>query len=230
MIQISQIKLPVSKNEQELADKIIQILQLKRIYHNRTFPDFTYKIIRRSLDARKKPALFFVYSVAVYFSEKEEPAIMRQNRNENIILTEDLHYVPPKHGSRSLGKNPVIVGSGPAGLFCAYLLAHEGYCPIVLERGENVDNRVNSVEKFWAGEAVNPESNVQFGEGGAGTFSDGKLNTLIKDRDGRNHYVLDTFVRHGAPKECAYIAKPHVGTDKLIKIVKSMRKEIIDLG
>ena len=230
MIRINQIKLPVSAEESVLRHKIIHSLQLKRVYKNETIPEFTYKIIKRSLDARKKPELYFVYAVSVCFSQAEEDKIIKQNRDKNVLLMQEKQYVLPQTGEMRLHKNPVIIGSGPAGLFCAYLLAQKGYCPIVLERGENVDKRVHTVERFWAGNPVNPESNVQFGEGGAGTFSDGKLNTLVKDPNGRNQYVLDTFVKFGAKKECAFTAKPHLGTDELTKIVKDLRNKITDLG
>lgn len=230
MIRVNQLKLAVSEDVSRLKYKIIQTLQLKRIYKNEPIPEFTYKIIKRSLDARKKPELFFVYAVSVSFSPAEEARIIRQKRDNNVLLMQEKPYMLPKTGKEVLHKNPVIIGSGPAGLFCAYLLAQKGYCPIVLERGENVDKRVETVEKFWAKNPVNPESNVQFGEGGAGTFSDGKLNTLVKDPNGRNQYVLDTFVKFGAKKECAFTAKPHLGTDELAKIVKNIRNEIIDLG
>ncbi len=230
MIKINQMKLPISHTEQELKKKIIHILKLKTIYKNIKVPEFSYQIVKQSLDARKKPSLFYVYAVSVSFEQKEEDRILKLNRDHYVTRMQECAYVTPSKGSRFLTKNPVVIGSGPAGLFCAYLLALEGYCPIVLERGENVDKRVDSVDKFWAGNPVNPESNVQFGEGGAGTFSDGKLNTLVKDPNGRNQYVLDTFVKHGAKKECAFMAKPHLGTDELTKIIKSIRTDIIDHG
>lgn len=125
---------------------------------------------------------------------------------------------------------PVIVGSGPAGLFAAYELAAHGYAPLVIERGRDVEQRTKDVEAFWASGSLRKNSNVQFGEGGAGTFSDGKLNTLVKDVAGRNRHVLELFVKAGAPKEILYVNKPHIGTDILKKVVKSLREEIIGMG
>jgi len=127
-------------------------------------------------------------------------------------------------------KRPVVVGFGPAGIFAALLLAKNGLKPIVIERGECVDERKESVDRFWNEGKLNPESNVSFGEGGAGTFSDGKLNTLVKDTFGRNKFVLEILVEYGAPKEILYDNKPHIGTDLLTGIVKSIREEIIRLG
>lgn len=128
--------------------------------------------------------------------------------------------------NRLLFTGPVIIGSGPAGLFCAYVLAKHGYRPLVLERGESAEQRKKSVDAFWKTGVLNPESNVQFGEGGAGTFSDGKLNTSVKDPSGRNREVLRIFTECGAPEEILYDQKPHLGTDQLIGIVTTMRKKI----
>ena len=126
--------------------------------------------------------------------------------------------------------SPVIVGTGPAGLFCGYLLALWGLCPILLERGRPAQQRLRDVTAFWETGMLDPASNVQFGEGGAGTFSDGKLNTLVKDKDGRNRFVLETFVRFGAPEHILWDQKPHIGTDLLIGIVSGIREEICRLG
>ena len=129
-----------------------------------------------------------------------------------------------------LTKPPVIIGAGPAGLFCTYLLAKAGFQPILLERGEAVEERQKKVEHFWATGELDPQSNVQFGEGGAGTFSDGKLNTLVKDQHGRSRFVLKTFVEFGANDDILYESKPHIGTDVLIDVVKNLREEIKQLG
>ena len=126
--------------------------------------------------------------------------------------------------------SPVIVGSGPAGLFCAYSLARMGYRPILLERGKRVEERIEDVDKFWKTGMLNPASNVQFGEGGAGTFSDGKLNTLIHDASGRGREVLKIFAEHGASRGILYESKPHIGTDVLMKVIKNMRQSLTEMG
>ena len=142
------------------------------------------------------------------------------------MLTKEKPYEFPSPGETPLLHSPVIVGSGPAGLFCGWYLAKAGYCPIILERGEEAEKRQKTVENFWKNGVLDSESNVQFGEGGAGTFSDGKLNTLVKDPYGRNHEVLKRFVAAGAPEEIIYQQKPHLGTDVLVGIVEKMRHEI----
>ena len=146
------------------------------------------------------------------------------------MSTEKKEYQFPKPGSTRLVHPPVIVGSGPAGLFCAWYLAKAGYRPLVLERGEQASRRKETVDHFWKNGVLNPDSNVQFGEGGAGTFSDGKLNTLVKDPNGRNHEVLKRFVQAGAPQEIVYQQKPHLGTDVLIGIVETLRHQIEEMG
>lgn len=228
MLRINQVKLAVSKavehEEAALESK------LRSILHIRQNESIMFEILKKSIDAREKPQLYFVYSVAVSLSSVLEAQIMKKNKNANIQKYEKQEYQLRNPGNIQLKHAPIVVGAGPAGLFCAYLLAQKGYCPIILERGENVDKRVKTVDKFWRDNSLSKESNVQFGEGGAGTFSDGKLNTLVKDPEGRNQYVLNTFVKFGADKKCAFVAKPHVGTDVLRNVVRAMRNEIIDLG
>lgn len=188
-------------------------------------------ILKHSIDARKKPQLFQVYTLGVELKDsKQEEKLVRHCRNNHVALFRQLPYTFPASGSEKLTYSPVIVGMGPAGLFCGYMLARHGYKPIILERGYDVDTRTKDVEAFWNGSRLNPESNVQFGEGGAGTFSDGKLNTLVKDKNGRNKEVLRVFVECGAPKEILFESKPHIGTDILKQVVTNMRNAIIENG
>ena len=146
------------------------------------------------------------------------------------MLSKTVRYKEPKPARDRMGSRPVIAGFGPAGMFCALMLARAGYRPVVVERGEAVEDRMKSVDSFWNGGRLNPESNAQFGEGGAGTFSDGKLNTQVKEVYGRISKVLEIFVEHGADESITYEAKPHIGTDRLVYIVQSIRKEIESLG
>ncbi len=188
------------------------------------------EILKHSIDARRKPQIFQVYSLGVTLQKLSEERIVKKCKNPNILISEMITYHFPKAGCEIMISRPVVVGMGPAGLFCGYMLARHGYQPILLERGFDVEQRTKDVEAFWNGGALNPESNVQFGEGGAGTFSDGKLNTLVKDKDGRNKEVLRIFVEMGAPEEILYDSKPHIGTDVLKHVVSNMRKEIIKNG
>lgn len=223
MIRISQLKLPIGHTREDLENKIKKSLSVKKA--------FTYEIIRQSLDARKKSEKKFVYTIDVTCSnEKTEREAVRRIHHKNIMLTDRQEYQFPESGNLPLKYPPVVVGSGPAGLFCALALAKSGYCPLVVERGESVRQRKEDVEKFWKTGILNPRSNVQFGEGGAGTFSDGKLNTLVKDPSGRIRAVLRTFVEAGAPAGILYQQKPHLGTDLLMGIVETIRRQIEDLG
>ena len=221
MIRINQVKLPVEHTSDALHKKVQELLKYKG--------PMDVEIVKRSLDARKKPQLFYVYVVDVSVPEKEESKLLRRCHNNRIQKIEPVKYEFPV--KQYEGKvRPVIVGMGPAGLFCGYVLAKAGFRPILLERGKCVEDRSRDVEAFWETGHLNTESNVQFGEGGAGTFSDGKLNTLIKDKYGRNKEVLRIFVKHGAQEEILYDYKPHIGTDILKEIVRSMREEILALG
>ena len=185
--------------------------------------------VRQSLDARKKNELLYIYSLNATVSGKEG-AVIKNAKNVNVVLNTEKPYRFPEHGQEPLCHRPVIVGFGPAGMFCGLMLARAGFSPLILERGEDVDSRTQKVEAFWRGGELNPESNVQFGEGGAGTFSDGKLNTLVKDPSGRNKKVLEILAEAGADPSITYINKPHVGTDVLSRVVKNIRQEIIRLG
>mgnify|MGYP000248993706 CR=1 FL=1 len=221
MIRISQLKLPITHTKIQLEKKIAKTLK-------NPGNSFTYEIKKQSLDCRHKNDKIFVYTIDVKI--KDEQKIVRRVNNNNIMLTKEKAYEFPSPGETPLPHPPVIVGSGPAGLFCGWYLAKAGYCPIILERGEEADKRQKTVENFWKNGVLDPESNVQFGEGGAGTFSDGKLNTLVKDKLMRNRKVLEIFVEHGAPEEILYQQKPHIGTDVLKNVIVSMRKSILEYG
>ena len=221
MIRISQLKLPITHTKAQLEKKIAKTLK-------NPGNSFTYEIKKQSLDCRHKNDKIFVYTVDVTI--RDEQKLAKKVNNNSIMLTKEKPYEFPSPGETPLLHSPVIVGSGPAGLFCGWYLAKAGYCPIILERGEEAEKRQKTVENFWKNGVLDPESNVQFGEGGAGTFSDGKLNTLVKDPYGRNHEVLKRFVAAGAPEEIIYQQKPHLGTDVLVGIVEKMRHEIEEMG
>ena len=171
MLRISQLKLPITHTKEELEQKIRKVLRLSKT------PSYT--ILRRSVDARKKPELFFQYSIDVE-AEKEDQVYKRCDRKQ-VMQMQRSEYLFPVQGYQGK-ERPVIIGAGPAGLFCCYMLAEAGFKPVLLERGKSVEERTCDVRKFWETGVLDTESNVQFGEGGAGTFSDGKLNTLVKDK------------------------------------------------
>lgn len=219
MIRISQIKLPVSHTKQDLVHEICKKLKCNE-------NEFEYKLSKKSIDARKREGLQYIYSVDVRLLKRKEENL--KIKSPNISIFKEEYYQMPLLKKEM--DSPVIVGAGPAGLFCGLILARAGAKPILLEQGEPVEKRTKTVEEFWKHSKLTLHSNVQFGEGGAGTFSDGKLNTVVKDKYKRQTFVLNTFVEHGAKEEILYLNKPHVGTDALIKIVKSIREEIISLG
>lgn len=225
MIRISQIKIPLPFQEARLQRQILQILKI----HSEEL--LSWKLVRRSVDARKKPQLHYVCTVDVQVAQEQKVLKRaRKSGNRNIVPAPDSSYRLPVCGTEKLCSRPVIAGSGPAGLFCAWLLAKAGYQPLVLERGDEAALRKEKVDAFWSGGALDLNSNVQFGEGGAGTFSDGKLNTSVKDPAGRNRKVLELFVEAGAPEQILWDQKPHLGTDLLITIITTMRRQIEDLG
>ena len=219
MLRINQLKLPVGHTRQELERKVLKLLRVSQT------PEI--KIVRRSVDARKKPELYFNYILDIRI--KNEKEVYRRCDKTQVLLQQEKEYHFPVSDYRGPVR-PVIIGTGPAGLFCGYMLAEAGFRPILLERGKKVEERTADVQKFWDTGKLDPESNVQFGEGGAGTFSDGKLNTLVKDKYGRNRKVLSLFVKEGAPDEILYDHKPHIGTDVLSCVVKNMREHILSLG
>lgn len=227
MIRITQLKLSLDHKEDEIlvaAAKTLKIHQKKiKSYH----------IVKKSIDARKKNEIKYIYTLDLELVNEHpdnDLEVIAKCKNVNVTLSKKSKYTFLPIGKEALLHRPVVVGTGPAGLFSALLLAKNGYQPLVIERGDEVSKRVKEVERFWDENRLNSESNVQFGEGGAGTFSDGKLNTMVKDVTNRYPYVMQTFVEHGAPEDILYLNKPHIGTDKLRYVVESMRKEIIRLG
>ena len=211
MLRISQLKIQVGHTEEELKKKVRKRLGIQEMQ----LLDLTIR--KRSLDARRKPELYYVYTIDVKVNDEQAvwKRVSKKKGNSDVSVCREERYHFPEEGSCRLKERPVIVGCGPAGIFCAYFLAKCGMRPILIERGAPVEERQEDVKKFWETGVLKPDSNVQFGEGGAGTFSDGKLNTLVKDPNGRIRAVLETFVKHGAPEEILYDAKPHIGTDIL---------------
>ena len=221
MIRISQIKIHITKNTRDRI--ILECCRKLRIDKNDIE---SYKINKKSIDARKKPDLFYVYELDLVV--KNEESILK--RNKNIIKTPKENYKFEVLGSKKLNNRPIIVGSGPCGLFCSYFLAEAGYDPLIIERGERVDDREKSIERFFETGVLDPNSNIQFGEGGAGTFSDGKLNTLVKDKKYRQKRIFEILVENGAPEEILYESKPHIGTNILRNVIKNIRNKIISMG
>lgn len=218
MIRVSQLKMPLVHTKDELLRALKKKMRISDGQLVR------YDILKRSLDARKAQDIHYTYTIDVCLAD--EAGYLKRNKDRNIAPSATVIYQPKKPAGKPIRLRPVVCGSGPAGMFCAYFLAQAGYRPIVLERGEAVEERSLRVERFWAGGALDAESNVQFGEGGAGTFSDGKLNTMVKDTYGRIRKVLEIFVQAGAPEEILYQNKPHIGTDKLRAVVAAMREQI----
>jgi len=223
MIKVRQIKVEINKDnfdylKKKIASKLkISINDIKEVI-----------ITKKSIDARDKNNILYIYETNIELNdESKNDKILRLN---DVSLVEELKEKELKQGRVLLRNRPIVVGSGPCGLFCALTLAENGYKPIVIERGEKVEEREKTVEKFWNEGVLNKESNICFGEGGAGTFSDGKLNTLVNDKEGRIKKVYDTFIKCGAPSEISISNKPHIGSNVLKDVIKNLRNKIINLG
>jgi len=224
MLRINELKLPLNHPDQALRDAIVGRLGIA------SDELVDYKIFKRSYDARKRSAIVLIYAVEVEV-RNEAQVLARLQKDQHVMTAPDTGYKFVEAGSPAAGTpRPVVVGMGPCGLFVALILAQMGLKPLMLERGKQVRERTVDTFGFWRKRKLDTESNVQFGEGGAGTFSDGKLYSQIKDPKHYGRKVLTEFVKSGAPEEIMYVSKPHIGTFRLVKMVEQMRAEIIALG
>jgi len=228
MLRLTDIRLPLPDGpahaEAELRAAAAQRLGLR--------PDdiSALRLVRRSLDARKKNAAVFLYSLDVSCADQAGEARVLAQAGAGVALVDERPYRFPVQAPEASAARPVIVGAGPCGLFAALALAQAGFAPLLLERGQAIEDRAPTVDAFWRSGELLPDSNVQFGEGGAGAFSDGKLTTQIKERRGRCRKVLAELVGHGAPEEILWRNRPHVGTDRLRGVVAGIRASILRLG
>jgi uncharacterized protein len=223
MIRLSSINLPFDHSDQEAVIAILKYLHISK-------EDLlSYRILKRSLDARKNRPLQKVYSFLV--EVKDQDALIGViKKSDKITIEEEIKYEVPSLRKAVIGDRPLIIGTGPAGIFAGLVLAETGLNPILLERGKSVIERTKDVRNFWNNGLLDMESNVQFGEGGAGTFSDGKLRTRVKDKSQRTQKILGEMIKAGAPEEILYDHKPHVGTANLVQVVKNIRAKIEALG
>ncbi len=226
MLRLTQIKLPLDYNDASLKAAIIERLGIA--------PDelFGVTIFRRGYDARKRSNIFFIFTLDVEIQDQVGvlKRLQASGKSTDVGITPDTAYKFVTHAPANLASRPIIIGTGPCGLLAGLVLAQMGFKPIILERGKAVRERTKDTWSLWRQGVLNPESNVQFGEGGAGTFSDGKLWSQIKDPQHLGRKVLEEFVKSGAPEEILYVSKPHIGTFRLVKMVEAMRAEITGLG
>ena len=227
MLRINELKLPLNHTEAELETALLARLGIGK----ESLRGFS--VFKRSYDARKRSAILLIYALDVDTPE-QDTILARMKHDAHVLPSPDTSYKFVAGGEQLQGhdsnKRPVVVGTGPCGLFVALVLAQMGLRPLILERGKVVRERTVDTFGFWRKRKLNTESNVQFGEGGAGTFSDGKLYSQIKDPRHYGRKVLTEFVKAGAPEEIMYVSKPHIGTFRLVKMVEQMRENIIALG
>ena len=223
MLRITELKLPLDHSDADLKHAILKRLGLKAEQL------VSYKVFRQGHDARKKSEIYLVYTLDVEITD-QVAYLAQLDAESGITLTPDTTYQFVAQAPESLTERPIIIGMGPCGLFVGLILAQMGFKPIILERGKEVRERTKDTFGLWRKSIFNPESNVQFGEGGAGTFSDGKLYTQIKDPHHYGRKVLTEFVKAGAPAEILHVSKPHIGTFKLVSMVEQMRATIESLG
>ncbi len=223
MLRLTEIKLPLGHAEGEIGSAILQRLGIA------AHELIGYTIARRGFDARKSSAIFFIYTLDVE-AQDEAAILQRLQGGRQVSPAPDTRYRFVAQAPADLAARPVVIGMGPAGLFAGLILAQMGFRPIVLERGKAVRERTKDTFGLWRQGKLDPESNVQFGEGGAGTFSDGKLHSQIKDPKHHGKKVLSEFVKAGAPPEILYVSKPHIGTFRLVGVVEKMRETIQSLG
>lgn len=223
MLRITELKLPLNHAEDAIKTAILKRLAIKAV------DLISFKIFRRAVDARKRHDINLVYTVDIKV-KFENNILARCTNDPHIGLTPDATYQLVSHAPNNLKHRPIVIGTGPCGLFAGLVLAQMGFKPIILERGKIVRERTKDTFGLWRKRILNPESNVQFGEGGAGTFSDGKLYTQIKDPNHYGRKVLTEFVKAGAPPEILYVSKPHIGTYRLVSIVEHIRATIESLG
>ena len=226
MLRLTDVKLPLDHDDQAINEYILERLSLK--------PEqlIEYTVFRRGYDARKRNVIILMYTLDVTLADSvdEGTLLAKFEKDQHVRMTPDMSYKFVAEKTEELEQRPVVIGFGPCGLFTALILAQMGLKPIVLERGKEVRERTKDTFGFWRKRVLNPESNVQFGEGGAGTFSDGKLYSQVKDPKFHARKILTEFVKAGAPEEIMYLSKPHIGTFKLVTMIETMRKEIIELG
>jgi uncharacterized protein len=229
MLRLNEIKLPLAHTDDDLTNSVINTLMIQ--------PEqlLALSVFKRSYDARKKSNILLIYQLDVELTESDEKAVLENFAGKSFVRVSpdtSYHFVAQANSDFPVGdqQRPIIIGFGPCGILAALVLAQAGLKPIVLERGQNVRQRTKDTWGLWRERKLNAESNVQFGEGGAGTFSDGKLYSQVKDKNHLGRKVLTEFVKSGAPEEILYISKPHIGTFKLIKMVENMRAEITRLG